>query len=75
MRFMTEKLADDLIIGTARIADEIGRTRRQTQHLIDTREIPAFKLGGKWASLRSSLREGMERRLEQAAQAAVDPGS
>lgn len=43
---MSERLADDLIVGTARIGEEIGRTRRQTQHLIDTGEIPAFKLGG-----------------------------
>jgi hypothetical protein len=67
MRFMSERLADDLIVGTARIGEEIGCTRRQTQHLIVTREIPAFKLGGKWAARRSSLRKRLER-LEQAAQ-------
>jgi hypothetical protein len=64
---MNERLADDLIVGTAQIGEEIGRTRRQAQHLIDRREIPAFKLAGKWATRRSTLRKLFER-LEQAAQ-------
>jgi hypothetical protein len=67
MRFMSERLADDLIVGTARIGEEIGRTRRQAQHLIDRREIPAFKFAGKWAIRRSTLRKHFER-LEQDAQ-------
>ena len=71
---MSERLADDLIIGTARIGDEIGRTRRQTQHLIDRREIPAFKLAGKWATRRSTLHKLFER-LEQAAQEPTGAGA
>jgi hypothetical protein len=74
MRFMSERLADDLIVGTARIGDEIGRTRRQAQHLIDTREIPAFKLAGKWATRRSTLRKLFDR-LEQAAAAQDSTGA
>ena len=52
---MNERLADDLIVGTARIAAELGRTRRQVQHAIDQGQIPAFKLFGKWAVRRSTL--------------------
>ena len=37
---MSDRLADDLIVGTARIGEEIGRTRRQAQHLIDSRSRP-----------------------------------
>jgi hypothetical protein len=71
---MTDRLGDDLIVGTARIGEEIGRTRRQAQHLIDTREIPAFKLAGKWATRRSTLRKRLEE-LEQAAQQCTDAGT
>jgi hypothetical protein len=69
MRFMTERLADDLIVGSARIGEEIGRTRRQAQHAIDTRQIPAFMFCGKWATRRSTLRVHFEE-LENAGAAA-----
>ncbi len=71
---MSDRLADDLIVDTARIGEEIGRTRRQAQHLIDKREIPAFKLAGKWAARRSTLRKLFER-LEQAAQESTGAGT
>jgi hypothetical protein len=65
---MNERLADDLIVGTENIGEEIGRTRRQAQHLIDTRQIPAFKFSGKWATTRSMLCRLVDRKLEQAGQ-------
>lgn len=61
------RLADDLIIGIVGIADELGCKPRQAQHLIHTRQIPAFRLGGKLAARRSSLRRRVEQ-LEQAAE-------
>lgn len=66
---MNDRLADDLMIGLREIGEEIGRTPRQAQHLIHTGEIPAFRLGGKWAAFRSTVRRCFERK-QQAAEAA-----
>jgi hypothetical protein len=47
----------EVIWGAAKIGEEIGLSRRQTQHLIDTGQLPATKVGWRWASTRSQLRE------------------
>ena len=71
VRFMNDRLADDLIIGIEGIADELGCKPRQAQHLIHTRQIPAFRLGGKLAARRSTLRRRFEQLEQQAAEKAA----
>ena len=46
-----------LIWGCEGIAREIGRTRRQTFHLLESGAIPAAKkIGGRWVADRRHLR-------------------
>jgi hypothetical protein len=66
---MSETLGDDLIAGTERIGANLGLTRRQAQHAIETQQIPAFMFCGKWATRRSTLRAHFEK-LENAGAAA-----
>jgi hypothetical protein len=49
------RLADDLVWGAAAIAKVIGRTERQTVHLLEHQKIPASKVGGRWCSSKSKL--------------------
>jgi hypothetical protein len=51
-----EKIADDLIVGAKSIAAEIGLTERQVYNLLETKALPGFKFGSKWASKRSIIR-------------------
>lgn len=60
IRAVPAPLADDLLDGVAAIAAEIGRTKRQTYHLLEGGLLPGcFKLGGKWAGARSQIRAGL----------------
>jgi hypothetical protein len=54
---MTEKSSPflDLIWGVSAIARVIGRTDRQTFHLISTGELPARKIGNRWVIERNRL--------------------
>lgn len=45
----------DLIWGAATIAEAIGRSRRATFYLLDSGELPAKKVGGRWVVERSKL--------------------
>jgi hypothetical protein len=45
----------DLIWEVAEIAKIIGRTNRQTFHMLNKGEIPAKKVGGRWVAERSKL--------------------
>jgi hypothetical protein len=51
-----DDLADDLILGVAPIAKAIGRTYRQTWHLIDTGKLPVKRVGKKFCASRAGLR-------------------
>jgi hypothetical protein len=53
-------LSSDLIWGVAAIAAEIGKTKRQTFHLIENRQIPAGKVGGRIVASRAKLRAHFE---------------
>jgi hypothetical protein len=46
--YMDVSLAADTLAGATEIAEFIGKTVRQTQHLLETKQLPAFKLGGRW---------------------------
>jgi hypothetical protein len=50
-------LSDDLIWEIKGIAEEIGKSERQTFHLVATGAIPAAKIGGRIVASRSRLRE------------------
>ena len=52
-------LSDDLVWGVKALAVEIGRTERQTFHLLERGLIPGRKLGGRWVASRSALRQSL----------------
>ena len=45
----------DLIWEVSEIAKLIGRTERQTFHLLNGGQLPAKKVGGRWVAERSKL--------------------
>ncbi|MGI0525756.1 hypothetical protein ABY43_16355 [Rhizobium giardinii] len=49
-------LGKDLLWGVRAIAREIGRTERQTYHMIARGELPVQKVGGRHVGARSRLR-------------------
>ncbi|PJR16818.1 hypothetical protein [Sinorhizobium meliloti] len=54
----TEKNSSDsmnLIWGAAEIAKLIGRSQRATFHMLDSGELPAKKVGGRWVAERGTL--------------------
>jgi hypothetical protein len=58
-----EKIAEDTLAGINAIAAHIGKSKRQSYHLCETRQIPAFKLAGKW-HMRKSTYAALIVRLE-----------
>ena len=61
-----QSCADDMLPGAAAIAAHIGKTERQTQHLIERRQLPVFKIGNIWHGYAAFVE-----RLESAAMAQV----
>ncbi len=53
-------LSDDLIWGIRDLAKELGKTERQTFHLVETKQIPAGKVGGRIVSSKTKLRAHFE---------------
>jgi nucleotidyltransferase/DNA polymerase involved in DNA repair len=51
-----DALADELLWGAAAIGQEIGVGTRKAFHLLETRKIPAQKIGGLWVASRQKLR-------------------
>jgi len=45
----------NLIWGAAAIAQAIGRTERQTFHLLESGALPARKIGGRWCVHHTTL--------------------
>ena len=52
-----EALAADLLWGVEEIAEAIGRSRRQTFHMLQNSRIPARKIGAFWCASRAGLRQ------------------
>lgn len=52
---MTEKL--DLVWGADALAQELGVTRRRAFYLLESGELPAKKVAGRWVVERRKLRE------------------
>ena len=60
---------DDEIIWLAKgIAKAINRTERQTIHLLETGQLPAAKIGGRWFSTKLKLHDRLISLLEPAAE-------
>lgn len=47
--------AFDLVWGADAIAKAIGRSTRSTFHMLDSGELPARKVGGRWVAERNKL--------------------
>ena len=50
-------LADDILWGADAIARYIGRSRRQTFHMLQTGLLPARKVGDQWIASKAELRQ------------------
>ena len=49
------RLADDLLVGAVAIGEFIGYDTRRTMHVLQSGQIPAFKIGQIWHAKRSTL--------------------
>lgn len=49
------ELGEDLLSGVDEIASYIGQPKRRIYHLLETGQLPAFKLGGRWTARRSTI--------------------
>ena len=49
------ELADDLLSGVKAIARFTGDSERRVYHLLETGQLPGFKLGGRWTSRKSTI--------------------
>jgi hypothetical protein len=47
---------DDLLEGAQAIADYIGKSYRRTVYLLQTKQLPAWKIGTAWYSTKSKIR-------------------
>lgn len=61
-----DSLAADTIEGAAAIAAFLGKTERQANYLLEKKQLPAYKLGGRWHMRRTTF-EAFVARLEAAA--------
>jgi hypothetical protein len=68
-------MADDTLEGTRAIAEFIGKTERQTDHLLQSKHLPAFKLGGRWHMRKSTFAGHIERLEAEAAKAVAEQTS
>lgn len=48
---------EDIVWEVAEIAKVVGRSERQTFHLLNTGALPARKVGGRWVASRRKLLE------------------
>jgi hypothetical protein len=66
----TEAFSSDILEGAAAIAAHTGKTLRQAHYLLETGQLPAFKIGKVWHMRRSTFQRHIEQ-LEAAAQVAT----
>jgi hypothetical protein len=64
---------DTPIWGAVAISHLINRTTRQTFRLLETGELPARKIGGRWATTQRQLRAVFERDADQHADTRQEP--
>jgi hypothetical protein len=63
-------MATDTLRGAQAIGAYIGVTVRQANHLLATRQLPAFKQGGHWCMRKSTYKADIAERESRAAKAA-----
>lgn len=61
---------DDLLVGADEIGNFLNCNKRRAFYLLETRQVPAFKIGKLWHARRSMLTKFFEER-EQASGAAA----
>jgi hypothetical protein len=61
------EIGADTLEGATQIANFLNKTVRQAQHLLETRQLPAFKLGNIWHMRKSKYRAHIERLEAEAA--------
>ena len=49
------RIGEDLIRGAAAISDELGEPLRRTYYLLESGQLPAWKMGSRWYARRSAL--------------------
>jgi hypothetical protein len=57
---LAEAFAKDVLEGAAAIAAYTGKTLRQTHYLLETGQLPAFKIGRAWHMRRSTFHQHIE---------------
>jgi hypothetical protein len=65
--YIDQGFAADILEGAAAIAAHTGKSLRQTHYLLETGQLPAFKMGKIWHMRRSTFERHIEE-LEAAAQ-------
>ena len=63
-------IADDMLVGADEIAPHIKKSERQARWLLESKRLPAFKIGGKWHMRKSTYRAFIERLEAEATRAA-----
>lgn len=53
----TSRLSDDLMIGAAALAAWLGVPPRKVFYIAETKQLPFFKIGGKLAARKSTIKE------------------
>jgi hypothetical protein len=56
-----EALSEDLLDGAERIAEYTGWTTRRVFYLLEKGLIPGFKVGNRWTTRKSRLRQHIEK--------------
>ncbi len=51
---------DDLLVGAAAIGRFLGASQRRAFYLLETRQVPSFKIGRLWHARRSTLTKFFE---------------
>ena len=49
------RIGEDLIRGASAISEELGEPLRRTYYLLESGQLPAWKMGSRWYARRSAL--------------------
>ena len=60
----SQTIGEDLIRGASNISEELGEPLRRIYYLLESGQLPAWKMGSRWYLRRSALLEHFQR-LEQ----------
>ncbi len=64
----SEDFAEDLVTGADKIGKVIDANKRRAYHLLETGQIPAGKIGGRWVASRRKLRAHYDRLTDGASE-------